>query len=50
MLYCNLFQNAHFYNEYRPMFTNAKEIAVKKDVKALEELCSAEVFSRFVIF
>ncbi|CAO2833393.1 unnamed protein product, partial [Amaranthus hypochondriacus] len=35
--------NAHFYNEYRPMFTNAKEIAVKKDVKALEELCSAEV-------
>ena len=39
------FQNAPFYNEYRPMLTNAKDIAVKKDVKALEELCSTEVFS-----
>ncbi|XP_057531213.1 proton pump-interactor 1-like isoform X2 [Amaranthus tricolor] len=35
--------NAPFYNEYRPMLTNAKDIAVKKDVKALEELCSTEV-------
>lgn len=44
--YFFIFQNAHFYLS-RSLLNKAKELAAKKDIKALEELSTVEVCSDY---
>jgi hypothetical protein len=45
--YCPIFQNAYFYQS-RTILNKARELAAKKDIKALEELSHSEVCSASV--